>query len=254
MCRRLMPFVFLCSSLFFASCVAEKKDSFKIAAASNMQFVIYELVDEFTKETGVEPEVILGSSGKLTAQIIEGAPFDLFLSADIKYPDKLFKNDFAFYPPEVYAFGKLILWTLKDGLNPVLDSLKSEQVKHIAIGNPKTAPYGVAAIQVLNRTKMYDLVNKKIVFGESVSQTNQFIISRAADMGFTSKSVVLSSQMKNKGSWKLIDKNLYEPLTQSMVILNNRETYTKEALQFREFILSTKGKEILHKFGYDVID
>ncbi len=254
MCRRLMLFVFLCSSLFFASCVAEKKDSFKIAAASNMQFVIYELVDEFTKETGVESEVILGSSGKLTAQIIEGAPFDLFLSADIKYPNKLFKKDFALNPPEVYAFGKLILWTLKDGLNPVLDSLKSEQVKHIAIGNPKTAPYGVAAMQVLNRTKIYDLVNRKIVFGESVSQTNQFIISQAADMGFTSKSVVLSSQMKNKGSWKLVDKNLYEPLTQALVILNNRETYTKEALQFREFILSTKGKEILHKFGYDVID
>lgn len=254
MCRKLISFVIFSCFLLCASCDAEKKDSFKIAAASNMQFVIYELVDAFTKNTGIESEVILGSSGKLTAQIIEGAPFDLFLSADIKFPNELYNNGFALDPPEVYAFGSLILWTLKDGLNPILDSLKSEQVKHIAIGNPKTAPYGVAAMQVLKRANIYDFVNSKIVFGESVSQTNQFIISEAADLGFTSKSVVLSSQMKNKGSWKLVDRDLYEPMAQAMVVLNNRKTYKKEALQFREFILSLEGKKILHKFGYDVID
>ena len=254
MCRKLVSFVIFSCFLLCASCDAGKKDSFRIAAASNMQFVIYELVDAFAKNTGIESEVILGSSGKLTAQIIEGAPFDLFLSADIKFPNELYNNGFALDPPEVYAFGSLILWTLKDGLNPILDSLKSERVKHIAIGNPKTAPYGLAAMQVLNRANMYDFVNSKIVFGESVSQTNQFIISEAADLGFTSKSVVLSSQMKNKGSWKLVDRDLYEPMAQAMVVLNNRKTYKKEALQFREFILSLEGKKILHKFGYDLID
>lgn len=252
--RKLILIFILNSLLFFGSCETKKKDSFKIAAASNMQFVIYELVAAFEEKTGVSAEVILGSSGKLTAQIIEGAPFDLFLSADMKYPNELFKNGFTEDKPEIYAHGSLILWTLKDKLLPDLDVLTSEDVKHIAMGNPKTAPYGVAAMQVLERTKMYPMMSSKIVFGEGVSQTNQFIVSEAADIGFTSKSVVLSPQMKNRGSWKLIAKELYDPLAQAMVIINNRKIYRNEAIQFKQFILSSEGKKILHKFGYDLIE
>ncbi len=252
MLRKLFVLGFVISFGIFYSCGTEKKKSLTVAVASNLQFVINSLVEEFSENTGIECEVIIGSSGKLTAQIIEGAPFDLLLSADLKFPRELYKKGFCLNQPEVYAYGTLILWTVKKGLVPALDSLGSERIKYIALGNPKTAPYGVAALQVLKKRRDYELISDKIVFGESVSQTNQFILSQAADLGFTSKSVVLSSKMKNKGSWELIDKNLYEPMAQAMVILENRKTFRKEALHFRDFMLSAKGKEILHKFGYDV--
>lgn len=252
--RNLILIVVLGSFFFLESCDTQKKDSFTIAAAANMQFVIYELADAFYKETGISSEVILGSSGKLTAQIVEGAPFDLFLSADIKYPNELFNTGFAEDEPEVYAYGSLVLWTLKDDVVPYLEILSETKIKHIAMGNPKTAPYGVAAMQVVDRTGMYANISSKIVYGESVSQTNQFIISQAADIGFTSKSVVVSSKMEHQGSWRLIDKELYDPMAQALVILNNREIYREEAVQFKEFILSLEGRKILHKFGYDLVE
>ncbi|MGI9531976.1 molybdate ABC transporter substrate-binding protein [Lutimonas sp.] len=252
--RNLVLILILGSFFFLKSCNSKKKDSFTIAAAANMQFVIYELANAFYEKSGISSEVILGSSGKLTAQIVEGAPFDLFLSADIKYPNELFKKGFSVDQPEVYAYGSLVLWTLKDDLVPDLEVLTSGQVKHVAMGNPKTAPYGVAAMQVLNHTDLYATISSKIVYGESVSQTNQFIISQAAEIGFTSKSVVLSSQMEHEGSWEVLDKELYNPMAQAMVILNNREIYKEEAVQFKEFMLSLEGKEILHKFGYDLVE
>ena len=252
MFRRRTIFYVLISIVFLYSCDEDKKDSLTIAVASNLQFVMPELAGEFSKKTGIDCEIIVGSSGKLTAQIVEGAPFDLFLSADEKYPNELFIKGFGTKDPDIYAFGSLILWTLKEDVASELSSLASEEIKFVAVGNPKTAPYGLAAMQVLETKGLYKLVKDKLVFGESVSQTNQFIISQAADLGFTSKSVVLSPQMKDKGSWKEIDKALYDPMAQALVILNNRTKFEQEALQFRDFILSKEGKEILAKFGYDL--
>lgn len=252
MCRKTLAFVFFLCLGFFSSCKTEKENSLRIAVASNLQFVIGELVSGFSEQTGIDCEVIIGSSGKLTAQIVEGAPFDLLLSADVKYPNKLYDNGFTIDQPKTYAYGNLILWTVREGLKPSLDSLVSRRIKHIAVGNPRTAPYGVAAIQVLKNIDIYDSVSDKIVLGESVSQTNQFIISQAADLGFTSKSVVLSSKMMNKGSWIEIDDTLYEPMAQAMVVLKNRAAYRSKAIEFKDFILSDEGKKILHKFGYNV--
>ncbi|MDN3642473.1 molybdate ABC transporter substrate-binding protein [Lutimonas halocynthiae] len=252
MCRKTLAFVFFICLGFFSSCKAEKENSLRIAVASNLQFVIGELVADFSEKTGIDCEVIIGSSGKLTAQIVEGAPFDLLLSADVKYPNELYDNGFTIDQPKIYAYGNLILWTVREGLKPNLDSLVSRRIKHIAVGNPRTAPYGVAAMQVLKNTEIYDSVSDKIVLGESVSQTNQFIISQAADLGFTSKSVVLSSKMMNRGSWIEIEDTLYEPMAQAMVVLKNRTAFKSKALQFKEFILSADGKKILHKFGYNV--
>jgi len=252
MCRKILALVFFILLGFFSSCKTEKKDSLRIAVASNLQFVITDLVDAFFEKTGIDSEVVIGSSGKLMAQIVEGAPFDLLLSADVKYPNELYDQGFTLDQPEVYAYGSLILWTVKEGLKPSLDSLISRQIKYVAVGNPKTAPYGVAALQVLKNTEMYGYISDKIVLGESISQTNQFIISQAADVGFTSKSVVLSSKMINRGSWIEIDEELYEPMAQAIVVLKNRRAYKSKALQFKDFILSAEGKEILHKFGYNV--
>ena len=247
----------LCSSCFllFAillSCNAEHKNKLRIAVAANLQFAMPELVSDFSNRTGVECEIIISSSGKLTAQIIEGAPFDLLLSADMKYPQELYKRDFTLFEPDIYAFGNLILWTLHEDIEPDLQTLLSDQVSYIAIGNPKTAPYGISALEVIRRSGMEEKLNKKLVYGESVAQTNQFIISKSVDLGFTSKSVVMSKQMKGQGHWAEIDKNLYSPMAQGMVVLKSRKAFETRAIQFRDYMLSSEGKEILHKFGYDM--
>jgi len=234
------------------SCNKEHKDKLRIAVAANLQFAIQELADDFSQRSGVECEIIISSSGKLTAQIIEGAPFDLLLSADMKYPQELYDRKFTLFQPDIYAYGNLILWTLHEDVAPELETLLSEQITHIAIGNPKTAPYGVSAMEVLRKFGIDQAVKKKLVYGESIAQTNQFIISRSVDLGFTSKSVVMSSQMKDRGQWSEINKDLYSPMAQGMVVLKSRKTFESKAIQFRDYVLSSEGKEILHKFGYDM--
>lgn len=243
-------FLILLMTLY--SCSSERKDKLRIAVAANLQFAVQELVNDFSNRTGVECEIIVSSSGKLTAQIIEGAPFDVFLSADMKYPQELYNRNFTILEPDVYAYGNLILWTLHNDITPELETLFSDRVRFIAVGNPKTAPYGVSAIEVIKSLGMQEKLSKKLVYGESIAQTNQFIISKSVDLGFTSKSVVMSKQMKGQGHWTEIDKRLYSPMAQGMVVLKSRKDFESQANQFREYILSSDGKEILHKFGYDM--
>lgn len=215
-----------------------------------MQFVMHELVNAFTEETGIECEVIVGSSGKLTAQIKEGAPFDVFMSANMKFPNELFKSGLTTKKPIIYAYGKLVLWSMFDKVKPNLDSLLANGVKHIALANPKTAPYGQSTIEILKARGIFEQVKSKLVYGESVSQTNQFITSKVVEVGFTAKSVVLSSNMKEKGTWVEIDSSYYSPIAQGIVILKNRTSQISEAENFYNFLFSSKAKEILNKFGY----
>jgi molybdate transport system substrate-binding protein len=251
--RNVLFLIFLVSTLSLISCQKKAPEKLTIAAAANMQFAVAELSKAFSEQSGIDCEIVVSSSGKLTAQVIEGAPFDLLLSADMKFPEELFRKGLTRTKPLTYAYGNLILWTLKEGVDPVLESLGEESIKHIALGNPKTAPYGTCAMQVLIRTGAEEKLKEKLVFGESISQTNQFIISKVADIGFTSKSVVMSPVMQEIGAWKEIDKDLYEPIEQGIVILNNRDTFQNEAIEFRDFLLSTEGKHILHKFGYETV-
>jgi len=244
--------IYFIAVLILVSCNQNQSDKLTIAAAANMQFAVAELTKVFSEQTGIECETVTSSSGKLTAQIIEGAPFDVLLSADMKFPDELYKRGLTLNEPLVYAYGNLVLWTLKNDVEPVLESLSHESIKHIAMGNPKTAPYGISAREVLQETGLEEKLQNKLVFGESISQTNQFIISMVADIGFTSKSVVLSPLMKERGAWKEIDRKLYKPIAQGIVVINNRNEFQKEAIQFKDFLLSAKGKEILYKFGYQV--
>jgi len=236
--------------IFLVSCNQEKKSKLTIATAANMKFAMHELVEEFQKETGQECEIIVGSSGKLTAQIKEGAPYDLFVSADMKFPNTLFENGLTIGKPQIYAYGSLVIWTLNTQLKADFESFKKNQVNHIALANPKTAPYGRAATEVLKNKNLLEPLRLKFVYGESVAQTNQFIISYAAEIGFTAKSIVLSPNMKGKGNWKDVDPNLYSPIKQGVIILKNRDVHIGGAEKFQQFLFSDKGKEILNKFGY----
>lgn len=244
----------LVTFLLFISCKQVDQQKLTIATAANMQFAMHELSNSFTVETGIECETIISSSGKLTAQIKEGAPFDIFVSADMKFPNKLFEGGFTTSEPLIYAYGKLIIWSMISDIDPTFEELLNDNVKHIAIANPKIAPYGLSAIEVLKKKNIYNVIEEKLVFGESVAQTNQFITSKVVEIGFTAKSVVLSAKMKNKGNWMEVDPNLYTPIAQGIVILNNRNDFLPQAKKFNVFLFSEKGKEILNKFGYSVND
>ena len=239
--------------LILLGCDGPAKDRLAIATAANMQFAMSELTTAFTAETGIECETIIGSSGKLTAQIQEGAPFDILVSADLKYPREILRNGFAEEPPISYAYGRLVLWTVADDLPAELASLENPAVRHIALANPATAPYGAAALQVLQTLGLAGPLEKKLVYGESIAQTNQFITSAAAELGFTALSVVRSPSMRNRGRWVVVDRDWYDPIAQGIIVLNNRPAAVQDrARRFRDFLLSPTARVILRDYGYDV--
>lgn len=224
-----------------------------VAAAANVQYAMNELKAEFTKKTGIAVEVVVGSSGQLTAQINEGAPYDIFISADMKYPKSLYANGNATDSPRVYARGSLVLWTMVKEIKPdtSMKVLLSDRVAKIALANPRTAPYGVAAVEAMKNAGVYDKVIGKLVYGESIAPTNHFIFTKTAEIGFTAKSVVLSPKMKNKGKWIEISPGSYKPIEQGCVILKyGFENHRENAVKFYNFLFSQMGKKILKKYGY----
>ena len=164
--------------LFFLAIVLSCKngtheDTLRIAVAANAQFAIDSIAYQFTRETNTSIDIIVGSSGKLTAQIMEGAPYDVFISADLKYPQSLFEQGLLLEQPVVYARGKLILWSNDPNLSLELENLDTNTINHLAIANPKLAPYGMAAMEALQYYQLEDALQAKLVFGESIAQTNQ---------------------------------------------------------------------------------
>ncbi|MGN6248662.1 MAG: molybdate ABC transporter substrate-binding protein [Ginsengibacter sp.] len=224
-----------------------------VAVAANMQYAFSELKIEFQKTTNIHVDEVIGASGNLTRQIIQGAPFDVFISADTKYPDALYNAKKTAGKPKVYARGVLVLLTAKSGINlsPQLNFLSSNKIKSIAIANPRIAPYGSAAVALLKKHDLFKGVSNKLVMGESISQTSQFIASGNADVGFTAKAVVLSETMKNKGKWIELNTNDYPPILQSAVVLKYGAQHHAEASKsFFEFLFSKKALEIYKKYGY----
>ncbi len=240
------------SGIFCLLSFAAAAQPLRIAVAANAQFVSEKLKDAFTKETGITTELTVSSSGKLTAQIEQGAPFDVFLSADMKYPEELFSKGFATAKPQVYAYGTLVMWTLKNiDLTKGLNALLSTGVQKIAIANPKLAPYGEATIQALTKQALLEKVQPRIVYGESISQVNQYLLTGAADIAFTAKSVVLDSAVSGKGKWAEVSNKLYNPIAQGAVIIKSSgATNSAGAAAFYSFLFSKKAKAIFKKYGY----
>jgi molybdate transport system substrate-binding protein len=242
-----LPFILLLSCQCFSQ-------TLRIAVAANAQFVMQSLKDAFEKQDAAQLELVISSSGKLTAQIEHGAPYAIFLSADMRYPEALYKKGFATSKPQVYAYGKLVLWTLKDiNMQDGIGIIQQPGIKTIAIGNPATAPYGVATVQALKKAGLYDPVKKKIVLGESISQVNQYLITGAADVAFTAKAIVLNPKMKNRGKWVEINDSLYQPIKQGTVILTYAKGKTLQAARrFYHFLFSPKAKAIFTAYGYRI--
>jgi molybdate transport system substrate-binding protein len=242
----------LLALLFCARQASAEEKSVMVAVAANVKYAFEALSTAFTSETGITVKNATSSSGKLTAQITHGAPFDLFLSADMKYPEKLYQDGLAVTKPKIYANGTLVLWTMKEiDLSTGIAAMSSSNITKIAIANPKLAPYGAQAIRAMQYYKLDAAIKPKLIFGESISQVNQYIDSKSVDAGFTAKSVVVSPLLEGKGNWIALPKESYQPIQQGMVILRHGQSENNHATRkFYEFMSSAKAQAILIKFGY----
>lgn len=224
-----------------------------VATAANVQFAMQELLAEFEAESGISVAMTVSSSGKLTAQILQGAPYDVFLSANLKYPDTLIAQGLALPPNRTYARGALVLWTMRQDidLGPSLMELTLPDHQKIAVANPRNAPYGAQSIRVLENTGLRSAWEDQLIFGESISQTNQFIVSGAAAVGFTAKSVVRSPDMAGKGRWIPIPDSLYQPIDQGVVLTKyGQENHPIAAKAFLDFLFSDTAQAIFRNYGY----
>ena len=226
-----------------------------VAVAANVQFAMEALQTAFMEESGLQIKTVVGSSGKLTAQIENGAPFDLFLSADMKYPQELYRAGLAVDTPRVYARGALVLWSLT-GLDLDRDIpaiLNDPAVEKIAVADPRLAPYGAEALQVLQFYGIFETASPKLVYGRSIAQVNQYITLQTVAVGLTAKSVVLSPELQETGAWIAIDPRAYSPIDQGVVILKHgRDNRPEAARRFYAFLFSSPAQAIFSRYGYEL--
>lgn len=224
-----------------------------IAAASDLTFAMGDLIPAFEKATGHHVKLSSGSSGAFVAQIQNGAPFDVFFSADADYPRQLetagLTEPGTFY---VYAIGKIVLWVRNDstidvskGWSALLDSA----AKKIAIANPVVAPYGRAAEAALRKAGVYDRVADRLVLGENIAQAAQFVDSGNAEIGVLSLSFATAAAVRSRGRWWLVPEDSYPALEQAAVVL--RSSPNKEiAKAFLAYVRSAEGQAILRRNGF----
>lgn len=220
-----------------------------VLAAASLKFVLEDIKAEFLKDRkGDKIEVSYIASGKAYNQIINGSPAQFFIAADTGYTQKLYDSKKTSDVPVNYVKGKLVLVSYDKSLKiDSLEVLKDSKITKIALPNPKLAPYGVAGEQALQKSKIYDAVKSKLVTGESIGQTYQYIKTGASEIGFNALSMVIKDKDAN---YYEVDSALYEPIAQAMVITEAGKN-SKLAKDFKAYILSDKAQEIFASYGYD---
>lgn len=224
-----------------------------IAAASDLNFAFKDLIPEYERMTGDRVKLSLGSSGNFYSQIKNGAPFDVYFSADIAYPRKLEEAGLT-VPGSVYryAVGRIVLWAenkAKLDVSRGIDVLRETATKKIAIANPRHAPYGRAAVAAMEHYGVYSLVKDKLILGENVSQAAQFVESGACDVGIIALSLALAPAMKTVGAYWEIPASAHPSIEQGAVIL--RSSKQQDAAQaFLDFIKSEPAQEVMKRYGF----
>ena len=240
-----------------ASCLAQvnfaQKKTVRVAAAADLQSAMPEIAQAFEQQAGTSVEVLYGSSGNFYAQIQNGAPLDIFFSADSEFPQKLEESGFAEpHSAVIYAIGKIVLWIAADATcNPEHAGWKcllDPAVTRIAIANPAHAPYGRAAATALQKAGIYDAIKAKLVLGENISQAAQFVQSGNAQAGIIAFSLALSPALQGGKQW-IIPAELYPPIEQSVVVLKSAKEKSA-AQEFVKFATQGPGREILAKYGF----
>jgi molybdate transport system substrate-binding protein len=239
--------------LFFLGASNARAQSLRIAPASDLQFALADLAAQYEKQSGAKLAITYGSSGNFFAQIQNGAPLDLFFSADNAYPRKLVEAGYADANSlTIYARGHLVIWLPPDspldltaaGFRTLLDP----RIQKIAIANPEHAPYGRAAIIALRDAGIYDQVKSKLILGENISQAAQFVLSGNAQAGIIARSLALSLPMKSGKRYEIPDWH-FPPLDQAAVILKSSPN-KQAASAFLEFLKTPTARGIFERYGY----
>jgi len=251
---------FILAICFFPTVLACAQSSnsqgLTVAAAADLSSALPDVADRYQKQTGVTVKLSFGASGALTQQIENGAPFDLFFSADMDYPRQLIAaGDADGSSLYEYAVGKLVLWVPANsplhldqkGINVLFDP----SVKKIAIANPEHAPYGRAAVAALKHAGIYDRVSGRLVLGENVSQAAQFVESGNAQVGFVALAHAVAPSMQGKGKYWIVPSTDYPPLAQGVVIVSHSQ-HRKEASEFLAYIKAEQTTGLLRKYGFEV--
>jgi len=252
--QRIMPgtraslFIILAVSIVqFVPCKAWANEELTIAVATNFYRPMQEIVSAYEKRSGNRIRLVNGSTGKLYAQIIEGAPFDIFFAADRRRPVKLEQENLVLPGSRfTYATGKLVVYTTRQDIDLTgrgLSILLDPGIGRIAIANPKAAPYGRAALQALKSSGIYQKIKSKLVYGENIGQTFLFVRSRNADLGL----IAASSAYHAEGKATAVPSADYNPIIQQAVVLRRARS---TAHAFVVFLATPKVRAIIHKYGY----
>lgn len=249
--KSLFPILIMFMMLAFGTAKAQQKIT--IVAATNLKIALDSINTIFKiQNPNIDTQITYGASGKLFEQISNGAPFDVFFSADMDYPNQLKEKKLTASEVKMYAVGKLVIWSKKiDPNKKKINSLLDGSITKISIGNPTTAPYGEKAVQSMKYYKIYDAVQSKLVFGENITQAAQFITTGAADIGIIALSLVLTPNMqKEGGKYYIIPQKSHSVLEQGCVLLKHAQGNVS-ATKFYNFISSKKAVAILKYYGYD---
>jgi len=251
---RILSLLFL---FFLHGCLGreiKKPDlSLKIAVSANMQFAMREIAAVFEKKEGIKVEMMIGASGKLTSQILNDAPFHLFVAADTLLNNKIIEAGKGVPNQYIYAIGSLVLWTTRSHLKgkDLFNVLKEKDGIKISLPNPATAPYGFQAKLALENAGLWELVSPDIVTAESIAQATQYVYSGICEMGFTAKSVLFAPELKGTGFWEEVPAYLYEPIYQGFIVTKRgQQENGSAATLFSTFMKSQQVREILLKNGY----
>ena len=243
--RAWLSAVLMCCSL---SALA---DQITIAAASDLKFAMDEIVTRFKQaNTNDQVEVVYGSSGKFNTQIRQGAPYDLYFSADISLPRSLAADGLAGSSVKTYAFGRIVLWSaVMDAGKLTLANLTDPAITRIAIANPEHAPYGQRAVEALKASGLWDKVQPKLVYGENIAQTAQFVQTGNAQVGIIALSLAINPELAAAGKYTLIPDSLHAPLEQGYVI-TQRAKDNALAKRFADYMETKPARVIMRQYGF----
>ena len=246
---RLVKALLLAGSLLLS--LSAQAEKITVAAAADLKFAMDEMVAAFTKSNrSDEVDVVYGSSGNFNTQIQQGAPYDLYFSADIAFPRELAKNGYAGSGVKPYAVGRIVLWSAtQDATRMTMASLADPRITRIAIANPKHAPYGKRAEEALRASGVWDQVAPKLIYGENIAQTAQYVASGNAQVGIVALSLAVNPELSSKGGHWLIPDTLHAPLEQGFIV-TKRAAGSVLARRFADYTNSKPARAVMMKYGF----
>lgn len=225
-------------------------DTLYIGTSGNMQYVVQVLAQIFNLDYNVPIQVKVGSSADFTTQIAKDTLFDFLFTTDQAFLDSLFQAGFNPSKPLDLAYGKLVLWTMESGYMPDFVALRSPSIQQVALPDPSTTAYGATIQAILEQEQMMDFLGPRLVFPKDLIETNQLITSGEVSIGFTAKSMVLSPEYTEVGSWMEVDDRLYDPVPHQFLRLHKADAVHPLAEDFEQFLKSQRVKDVLANFGF----